>query len=44
MRVRGSVRKLCEYCFVVKRRGKVGGRWPLGAGAKSGADATRPPS
>ncbi|GBF96546.1 hypothetical protein Rsub_09129 [Raphidocelis subcapitata] len=23
MRVRGSVRKLCEYCFVVRRRGKL---------------------
>ncbi|KAI8471072.1 MAG: mitochondrial ribosomal protein L36 [Monoraphidium minutum] len=23
MRVRGSVRRLCEYCFVVRRRGKL---------------------
>ena len=23
MRVRGSVSKLCEYCYVVRRRGKV---------------------
>jgi ribosomal protein L36 len=23
MRVRGAVRRLCEYCYVVHRRGKV---------------------
>ena len=27
MRVRGSVRRLCEYCFVVRRRGKVRAGW-----------------